>query len=169
MRIFFRTQDARVRSVPVRTAAAFMALAVLSGSALVYPADAAPDGVSEAVFRGDPLRVSLEPGRLTELVFPRSVLDVASGDEVAVRHLEGDSILYLRPAKPRFETSLFVRLDGGYSVPVVIGRASIDHPTTISLRVRIDPAVRPSRNLIAARRSCGWRRGSTSCRGRRGP
>lgn len=126
---------------------ALLALALLVAGASLA---AATPGLSVVAFRGEPLTVRLEPGRLTEVAFPRAVIDVASGDEVLVVHREGDSILYLRAAKPRFETSIFVRLDGGYSIPLVIERSSSAHPTTISMRVSIDPSVRASRELMSA-------------------
>ncbi len=103
----------------------------------------------DATFNGAPLSIVLEPGRLTELVFPREVLDVVSGDEIHVATQPGDAVVYVRPARPAFETSFFVRVAGGYSVPIEVRESTDGHPT-VSLRVAFAKNVRALEGLARA-------------------
>lgn len=113
-------------------------LALLLGAAVAR--------AEEVTFTGAPISVHLAPGRLTELVFPREVLDVISGDEVAVASKPGDAVVYLRPARPAFETSVFVRLAGGYSVPIEVREATDGRPT-LAIHVRFDRRLRAIEGL----------------------
>lgn len=109
---------------------------------------------ADVTFSGEPIVVSLAAGRLTEIVFPREVLDVVSGDEVAVASKPGDAVVYLRPARPSFETSVFVRLAGGYSVPIEVREVADGHPT-LALRVVFDRRLRALESLARGEADTG--------------